>query len=595
VSRRREVDFVEKNGTNMEIKKGIAVSPGISIAKALIIDSEDYRIPRRSIDPSQRNNEVQRVRKAFKSAIGELTELELKQGRAESSKIKDIFAVHLRFLHDRSLRKKITDLIKSDLVTAEYAVSSVLREIALHFTKVQDPYISERAADIYDIERRLLIQLLERKREDVGHLTEEVTIIARELSPIQTAGFNRKFVKGIASDSGGRTSHAAIVARSLGIPAVVALEDFTEYVSGGDNVIIDGNRGIVILNPDQETIRQYREYSKEFEELEHKLDAIKEKPAVTRDGVGITLLGNIEFPDEAQTVLEKGGDGIGLYRTEFLYLNKKTEPTEEEHYRAYAKTTKVFEGKPVVIRTLDLGADKYTQRKRFAPEPNPFLGLRSIRFCLQNLTMFKTQLHAILRASVLGDVRIMFPLITNIQELKQAKMILHDVMEDLDEESIAYNRDIKVGIMIETPSSALTAFSLARDVDFFSIGTNDLTQYTLAVDRGNELVSHLYSAADPAVLRLIRTVIQDAHKAQIDVSVCGEMASDPEHVMLLLGIGIRTISLTAPMIPEIKQVIRSVTIEDCNKVARKVLGMNSEREISGYLRDAARNILPEAF
>jgi phosphotransferase system enzyme I (PtsI) len=595
VSRRREVDFVEKNGTNMEIKKGIAVSPGISIAKALIIDSEDYRIPRRSIDPSQRNNEVQRVRKAFKSAIGELTELELKQGRAESSKIKDIFAVHLRFLHDRSLRKKITDLIKSDLVTAEYAVSSVLREIALHFTKVQDPYISERAADIYDIERRLLIQLLERKREDVGHLTEEVTIIARELSPIQTAGFNRKFVKGIASDSGGRTSHAAIVARSLGIPAVVALEDFTEYVSGGDNVIIDGNRGIVILNPDQETIRQYREYSKEFEELEHKLDAIKEKPAVTRDGVGITLLGNIEFPDEAQTVLEKGGDGIGLYRTEFLYLNKKTEPTEEEHYRAYAKTTKVLEGKPVVIRTLDLGADKYTQRKRFAPEPNPFLGLRSIRFCLQNLTMFKTQLHAILRASVLGDVRIMFPLITNIQELKQAKMILHDVMEDLDEESIAYNRDIKVGIMIETPSSALTAFSLARDVDFFSIGTNDLTQYTLAVDRGNELVSHLYSAADPAVLRLIRTVIQDAHKAQIDVSVCGEMASDPEHVMLLLGIGIRTISLTAPMIPEIKQVIRSVTIEDCNKVARKVLGMNSEREISGYLRDAARNILPEAF
>jgi phosphotransferase system enzyme I (PtsI) len=244
---------------------------------------------------------------------------------------------------------------------------------------------------------------------------------------------------------------------------------------------------------------------------------------------------------------------------------------------------------------LDLGADKYTQRKRFAPEPNPFLGLRSIRFCLQNLAMFKTQLRAILRASVLGDVRIMFPLITNLQELKQAKMILRDVMEDLDEESIAYNRDIKVGIMIETPSSALTAFSLARDVDFFSIGTNDLTQYTLAVDRGNELVSHLYSSADPAVLRLIRTVIQDAHKAQIDISVCGEMASEPEYVMLLLGMGIRKISLTAPMIPEIKQIVRSVTVEDCNKVARKVLGMSSEREISSYLRAAARKILPEAF
>jgi len=579
----------------MEIKKGIAVSPGISIARALIIDSEDYRIPHRLIETSERTAEVQRVRNAFKSAIVELSELEIAQGHTEGSKIKDIFAVHLRFLHDRSLRKKITDLVQSDLVTAEYAVSTVLRDIALQFTKVQDAYISERAADIYDIERRLLIQLLEKKREDVSHLTEEVTIIARELSPIQTAGFNRKFVKGIASNSGGRTSHAAIVARSLGIPAVVALEDLTEYVTGGDTVIVDGNRGIVIVNPDQQTIQQYEEYSKEFEELEHKLDEIREKPAVTRDGVRIKLLGNIEFPDETETVLQKGGEGIGLYRTEFLYLNKRTEPTEEEHYQAFAKTIKVLKNKPVVIRTLDLGADKYTQRKRFAPEPNPFLGLRSIRFCLQNLMMFKTQLRAILRASVLGDVRIMFPLITNLQELKQANMILRDVMEDLDDESIAYNRDIKVGIMIETPSSALTAHSLARNVDYFSIGTNDLTQYTLAVDRGNELVSHLYSSADPAVLRLIRTVVQDAHKMQIDVSVCGEMASEPEYIMLLLGMGLRTISLTAPMIPEIKQIIRSVTIEDCNKVARKVLGMNSERQISSYLRAAARKILPEAF
>ncbi len=579
----------------MEIKKGVAVSPGISIAKAMIIDSEDYRIPRRSIKASQRTDEIQRVRNAFKDAIGELTELEAAHGKTEASKIKDIFAVHLRFLHDRSLRKKITDLVHSDLVTAEYAVSTILREIAAHFSKEEDAYISERAADIYDIERRLLIQLLGKKREDVEHLTEEVTIIARELSPIQTAGFDRKFVKGIASDAGGRTSHAAIVARSLGIPAVVALENLTESVSGGDNVIIDGNRGIVIVNPDAQTIRQYQEYSKEFAELEHKLDALRAKPAVTRDGVKITLLGNIEFHDEAETVLQKGGQGVGLYRTEYLYLNRQTEPTEEEHYQAYAETVSVLQDRPVIIRTLDLGADKYTQRKRFAPEPNPFLGLRSIRFCLQNLTMFKTQLRAILRASVLGDVRIMFPLITNLQEVMQAKMILRDVMEDLGEESIAYNKDIPIGIMIETPSSALTAFSLARDVDFFSIGTNDLTQYTLAVDRGNELVATLYSSSDPAVLRLIRTVIQDAHKAQIDISVCGEMASEPEYIMLLLGMGIRTLSLTAPMIPEIKQMIRSVTMEHCNNVARKVLGMNSERQISNYLRAAARKVLPEAF
>ena len=579
----------------MEIKKGIAVSPGISIAESLIIDSEDYRIPRRQIKPSQRIIEIQRTRNAFKDDIRELTKLESKQDQAEGGKIKDIFAVHLRFLHDRSLRKKITDFIHSDTVTAEYAVSTVLREIASHFNKVEDAYISERAADIYDIERRLLKQLLGKKREDVEHLKKEVVVVARELSPTQTAGFDRKYVKGIASDAGGRTSHAAIVARSLGIPAVVALEDLTEYTSGGDTVIVDGNRGIVIVNPDEQTIRQYEEYSKEFTELEHRLDAIRQMPAVTRDGTEITLLGNIEFPNEAEIVLEKGGAGIGLYRTEFLYLNTESEPTEQDHYEAYAETVRVFADKPVVIRTLDLGADKYTQRKRFAPEPNPFLGLRSIRFCLQNLTLFKKQLRAILRVSVLGQVKIMFPLITNRQELMQAKMILRDVMEDLDEESIPYNRDIQIGIMIETPSAALTAYSLAADVDFFSIGTNDLTQYTLAVDRGNELVSTLYSAADPAVLRLIRNVIQDAHKAQIDLSVCGEIASEPEYIMLLLGMGVRTISIASPLIPEIKQIIRSVTMEYCNKVARKVLSMDSERQISAYLRNAARKILPEAF
>ncbi|UCF14497.1 MAG: phosphoenolpyruvate--protein phosphotransferase, partial [Phycisphaerales bacterium] len=502
---------------------------------------------------------------------------------------------HLRFLRDRSMRKKMTDMVHCELVTGAYAVSSVLREIAQHFSKSEDAYISERAADIYDIERRLLKHMLGEKRDSIGHLTQEVVVVARELSPTETAGFDKRFVKGIASDAGGRTSHAAIVARSLAIPAVVALEDLTACVSGGDTIIIDGNRGIVVVNPDDETIRQYERYSQDFVELEHRLDAIRQEPAVTRDGTRITLLGNIEFPDEAELVLQKGGDGIGLYRTEFLYLNTETEPTEDDHYKAYARTVQVLAGKPLVIRTLDLGADKYTQSKRFEREPNPFLGLRSIRFCLQNLTMFKTQLRAILRVSVLGDVKIMFPLITNLHELMQAKMILRDVMEDLDEESIAYNRDMHIGIMIETPSAALTAYSLAVDCDFFSIGTNDLTQYTLAVDRGNEHVSMLYSSADPAVLRLIRTVTQDAHKAQIDLSVCGEMASEPEHVMLLLGIGVRTLSLSVPMIPEIKQIIRSVTMEDCNKIARKVLSMNSERQITAFLRNTATRILPEAF
>jgi phosphotransferase system enzyme I (PtsI) len=579
----------------MEIKKGIAASPGICISEALVIDSEEYRIPRRSVKPSQRMGEILRVRNAFKDATAELIELEAAQDSSRTSKIKDIFAVHLRFLKDRSLRKEITDLVYAKSVAAEFAVSTVLRKIATHFSNVKDAYISERAADIYDIERRLLRNLLGERREDINHLSHEVAIVTRELSPTQTAGFNKQFIRGIATDAGGRTSHTAIVARSMGIPAVVALEDFVELVRPGDPVIIDGNRGIVILDPNEETLSEYRCHLAEFSALENRLGAIREKPAKTRDGVRVTLLGNIEFPDESHVVIDKGGDGIGLYRTEFLYLNREKEPTEEEHYEAYAEVIQACEGKPVTLRTVDLGADKHTQNRRFAPEPNPFLGLRSIRYCLQNISLFKTQLRAVLRASTLGPIKVMFPLITNLQELRQAKLIFRDVMEDLHEEGLAYAKDVQVGIMIETPSAALAASALARESDFFSIGTNDLTQYTLAVDRGNELVSTLYSPVEPAVLRLIRSVVQDAHRHQIAVGVCGEMASEPEYVMLLLGLGIRTLSMTPPMIPEIKQIVRSVTTEDCNRVARKVLAMDSERQITSFLRSRARAIIPEAF
>ena len=522
----------------MEIKKGIAVSPGIAIAKPLVIDSEDYRIPRRSILPSAKVAEVKRVRDAFRKAAGELGEVD-SDDRIAEGKIKDIFAVHLRFLKDKNLRKKITDLVYNDLLTAEYAVSTTLRDIANHFAAVQDKYISERATDIYDIERRLLRHLLGKRREDVEHISHEVVIVAHELGPTQTASFDRKFIKGFATDAGGRTSHTAIVARSLGIPAVVGLEDVTRNVDPTAIVIIDGNRGVVVIDPDEATLKQYQHFAAEFDRLERELDSLRDLDAVTRDGTAVELLGNIEFPHEAEIVLDKGGHGIGLYRTEFLYLYSQTEPTEEDHYSAYSEVIKVFGDMPVIIRTMDLGADKFTQSRRFAREPNPFLGLRSIRFCLQNLVMFKTQLRAILRASVHGNVRVMFPLISSLHELRQAKMIIRDVMEDLDEDSIEYNADVPVGIMIETPSAALTASILANECDFFSIGTNDLIQYTLAVDRGNERVSTLYSGADPAVINLLRSVIHEANKARISVGICGEMASEPEFVMLLLGLGFR--------------------------------------------------------
>ncbi|MHC4722508.1 MAG: putative PEP-binding protein, partial [Planctomycetota bacterium] len=353
----------------MDIRKGIAVSPGIAVARPMVIDSKDYRIPRRSIMPSRCADEIRRVRNAFAGAIEELTALEAAQS-IEESKIKDIFAVHLRFLRDKSFRRRITDFVQNELTTAEYAVSVILREIASHFAGIDDTYISERAADIYDIEKRLLTQLLGKVREDVEHLTEEVVI-----------------------EAGGRTSHSAIVARSLGIPAVVALEEVTSIVTTESIVIIDGNRGVVVIDPDSETLSEYHQYADELSRLEHQLYTIKDKPAVTRDGVKITLLGNIEFQDEAEMVKEKGGEGIGLYRTEFLYLYNDSEPAEEDHYEAYAHAVRTFDKKPVVIRTMDMGADKYPQSGHHAVEPNPVLGLRSIRFCLQNLTMFKNQLR----------------------------------------------------------------------------------------------------------------------------------------------------------------------------------------------------------
>ncbi len=578
----------------MEIRKGIAVSPGIAIAKTLVIDSRDTRIPRRSIMLSQKDAEIERVRDAFSGAIRELTELETSRN-VEARQIKDIFAVHLRFLHDESFRGRITDFITKELTTAEYAVSAILREIARHFASVEDSYISERAADIYDIENRLLGQLLGKVHEKVDHLHEEVVVIAHDLTPTQTAGFNKTLVRGFATEAGGRTSHTAIVARSLGIPAVVALEDIRSIITSESIAIIDGNRGVVVIDPDEETIAEYEKYARDLARFEDELVTLRDEPAETRDGVRVTLMGNIEFPEEAAITREKGGEGIGLYRTEFLYLYSGSEPTEEDHYHAYAQAISAFQDKPIVIRTMDLGADKLPSQHKQLLETNPVLGLRSIRYCLQNLGLFKTQLRAVLRASVLGDVRIMFPLISNLQELRHTKMLLRDVMEDLSECGIPYNPKIPVGIMVETPSAALIASMLSADCDFFSIGTNDLIQYTLAVDRANEHVSTLYSPADPAVLRLIRGVIHDAHKARIGLSVCGEVASEPEYIMLLLGMGVRTLSLAPPMIPEVKKIIRSVSIEECNFLARKVATMDSQRQIKNYIRDAAMKILPEAF
>jgi phosphotransferase system enzyme I (PtsI) len=396
-------------------------------------------------------------------------------------------------------------------------------------------------------------------------------------------------------DVGGLTSHTAIVVRSMGIPAVMGLQNISTAVSSQDTVILDGTKGLVIVGPDAEMLAEYREEEKRIAAMTSGLGELRDKPAVTQDGVQVRLMSNIEFPYEAQTCIGKGAEGIGLYRTEFLYLKSEEEPTEEEHYQAYSQVLRATGGRPVTIRTLDLGADKYTRSQGLEPERNPFLGLRSIRYCLQNLQPFKVQLRAILRSSVEGDARIMFPLISGLMELRQAKMALGDAMEDLEEMNVPFRRDMPVGIMVETPAAAVQIRELLREADFISIGTNDLIQYTLAVDRGNEKVASLYTASHPAVLRMLRDIVRESNRANVPCSLCGEMAGEPMYVLFLLGIGLRQFSMAAGDIPEIKKIIRSTTMARAARVAKRVLSFDTDRQVSNYLRDETRRIAPEAL
>ncbi len=579
----------------MEIRKGIPASPGVAVAPAVVLDAEDYRITQVSVPPEQVEHELGHVDMALEAARKELTELRDRTAARLGRETAAIFDFHLGVLTNEGFRQKLRDSVSNNCHTAVYAVSRTMHEYQRRFLDIGEPVFNDRVKDVYDIEKRLLRNLLGHNREDLAHLTEPVVVIAHDLTPSQTAQLDRSKVLGFVTDAGGLTSHTAILARSLGIPAVVGLNDITSDVSGGDLVIIDGTKGLVICKPDELTQQEYQQTGERLIEFGHELDELRELPAVTLDGAEIELLSNIEFPHEVATSLSRGAQGIGLYRTEFLYLRGEEAPTEEDHYQAYRDAIEAAGDKSIVIRTVDLGADKYMRnggedRER---EGNPVLGLRSIRFALAHVEIFKAQLRAILRASVLGNASIMFPLITKITELRQAKWILAEAMEDLDEDGVKYRRDIPVGIMIETPSAVAMAGRLAKEVDFFSIGTNDLIQYTLAVDRSNERVASLYTGADPAVIRFVRDVIRTAARQGVECCLCGEMAGDPAFTLLLTGLGLRKLSMAPNDIPEIKQVIRKVTIAHAEKVTRKVLTMESDREIHNYLRDELRKVLPE--
>jgi phosphotransferase system enzyme I (PtsI) len=581
----------------MEIKKGIGVSPGVVIGTAVVLDAEDLVVPRRQVEASETGGEAERLGRAIAESMVELTDLRNAVEAKHGKEIAGIFDFHLRVLKDKSLLKQILGEINKNRSSAEYALSTVTRRSAQMFAEMKDKYFADRVKDIYDIEKRVLRHLLGEKREDLSHLTRDVVVIAHDMLPSQTAALDKLHVKGFATDVGGRTSHTAIVARAMGIPAVVGLGDITTEISGGDTVIIDGNRGVVIINPDEEQLAEHRELERKQVKFEAELNTLSALPARTLDGHEVSLWANIEFPVDIDGALARGAGGIGLYRTEFLYLAAADdhEVTEEEHYEAYADSLRRLGGKPLVIRTLDLGADKQTQARAANPERNPFLGDRSIRMCLHDIPMFKRQLRAIMRATVLGDVRIMFPMISTLMELRQAKMVLNDVMEELEDDGIPFRRDIPIGIMVEVPAAAYMANHFAKEVNFFSIGTNDLVQYMLAVDRTNERVAGLFCPAHPAVLGLVRDVIRAGARNSIGVSVCGEMAGDPLYTLLLLGLGLSTFSMNGPDIPEVKKIIRSTTLENARQVARKVMSFDSERQVMHFLREETRKFIPEAF
>jgi phosphoenolpyruvate-protein phosphotransferase (PTS system enzyme I) len=581
----------------MEIKKGIGVSPGVVISTAVVLDAEDLLIPERHVAAGDAAEEAARFHKAVEDSVAELVVIRESTAAQAGKEIAGIFDVHIGMLRDRAtLLKDVEAEIAKQHTTAEFAVSTVMRRYAQKFLKMSNRYMSERAKDIHDIERRLLHNLIGQTHHDLATLTRDVVIIAHDLLPSQTAALDRLHVKGFATDVGGRTSHTAIVARAMGIPAVVGLGNITAEVNAGDLVIIDGHHGVVIVNPDEEQLAEHRETEKRRVVEEKKLAEILHLPGRTEDGHEVALMANIEVPEGIDEAIDRGAQGVGLYRTEFLYLTRETgEPSEEDHYEAYADSLRRLQGKPLVIRTLDLGADKYTQSRAQSPERNPFLGDRSIRMCLHDIPMFKRQLRAIMRASTKGDVRIMFPMISTLMELRQAKMVLYDVMEDLEDEGVPFRREIPIGMMIEVPSAALMADSFAKEVNFFSIGTNDLIQYTLAVDRTNEKVAGLFCPAHPAVLKLVRDVIRIGQRHNISVSVCGEMAGEPLYTLLLLGLGLSLFSMNGPDIPEVKKIIRSTTLEHARQVARRVMSFDSERQVMHFLREETRKLVPEAF
>ncbi|MFH1772199.1 MAG: phosphoenolpyruvate--protein phosphotransferase [Candidatus Omnitrophota bacterium] len=573
--------------------KGIAASGGIGISKSVLLGREEFIIPKRKISHEDISREIYRLEEVLIDTRKEISSLQKRIADELGFDHGKIFEAHMLVLEDRVLIEDIIQHIKIKKVNVDYAFSQSIKKYIDTLLKLDDEYLRERVIDIEDVSRRVLRKLLKKEEVSLDKLKGRVVVVSRDLSPSQTATLPRDKIVGFVTDVGGRTSHAAIIARSLGIPAVVGVEVATKTISSQDTVIVDGSEGLVIVNPTEKVLHDYQ---KRIQKIHRDSKAVHVfKRTLTKEDRKIVVSANIELPEELGMISDFGAEGIGLYRTEYMFLGRRDLPNEEEQYKAYLSAAKKVRPHSVIIRTIDIGGDKFLSQYQVPGEMSPFLGWRAIRFCLAHPDIFKIQLRAILRASSEGNVKVMFPMISGIEELLEAKRLINDCKKDLRKSKNSFDENISIGTMIEVPSAALTADTLAKESDFFSIGTNDLIQYCLAVDRVNEKVAYLYEPGHPAVLSLIKKIIDSAHKNNIWVGMCGEMSGEPLFAFLLLGLGLDEFSMPVPLVPRIKELLSMVNINDAKEAAKGIINLHTAKEVVKYLQESLKAILKDDY
>jgi len=576
------------------IRFGISAAPGIVIGRAFVVDAEEtLGVPRTRIPQEKVEEEIQKFKRALELTRGELLQIKTDLSEKMGEDHAKIFDAHLLILDDVMVIEDTEALIRGEEYNAAWALKEVISKVVSSLSNIADEYLKERSADIIDVKRRVLRKLLGVERERPLNMLEPSIIVAPELAPSETAQVDRRLVMGYATDRGGRTSHTAILARSQGVVAVVGLEDASPLIETGDTLILDGNCGTLIINPRDDTIAKYRIDIERWKAFEAQLLTLTGYPAETLDGHKVELMANIDLPNEIQSALDHGAEGIGLFRTEYYFIAHEQLPTEEEQYKVYRAAVDKMKGKPVTIRVLDIGGDKVAAYLHRSAELNPFMGWRGIRFLLTRKDIFKTQLRAIYRASGHGQVRLMFPLIVGIEEVQRAREICEEVKDDLTKSRFRIDRDVKIGIMVETPSAVAMAGALAKEVDFFSIGTNDLIQYTMAVDRGNTKISYLYQHLHPSIIRFLKMTVDAAEKHKIPTAICGEMCADPLAAVILIGLGIDEFSASPNVLPGIKKIVRSVTYDECKTIVKRVLQWSTTEKIETHVEAFLRERIPD--